>query len=90
MQFPDWVEQKQTALEKAEARLRFMMTNIAIQQTGKGTLRAFAELVGIDHSTLAYSLKRGYCTSAVATRIEDKLGREIAPNEHFRKPLEIA
>jgi hypothetical protein len=89
MQFPEWVDSKKDDTERAAARLSYMMTTIATQRTGRGTLRAFAKLVDIDHSTLAYSLKRGSCTPAVALRIEDKLGRETACNEHFRNPLEI-
>lgn len=89
MQFPQWVDEQQNDQAKATARLRYMMATIAAKRTGRGTLRQFAKLVGIDHSTLAYSVKRGSCTPAVATKIEDTLGREVAPNENFRKPLEI-
>lgn len=91
MRFPDWVDDPaQTDEQRASARLSYMMVTIATERTGRGTLRSFAKLVEIDHSTLSYSLKRGSCSPAVATQIEDRLGREVAPNENFRKPLEIA
>lgn len=90
MKFPDWAEDPNLSdKERASARLKYLMLSIATEKTGKGSLRAFARLTGIDHSTLAYSIKRGSCTPGVATRIEDVLGRDCIRNEHLRNPLEI-
>jgi hypothetical protein len=89
MRFPNWVDDYEDDATRACARLRFLMTNIAHDLTGRGTLRQFAKLVDIDHSTLAYSVRRGECSEASAMKIEEKLGRKVAPNEYFRKPLEI-
>ena len=91
MKFPDWVDDPtQSDQRRGAARLQYMMVALATEKAGRGTLRQFARLVGIDHSTLIYSINRGACTPAVSTRIEDALGRDNAPNEYFRRPLEIA
>lgn len=90
MRFPDWVDDpKNTPKKRAVARLRYLMTSLAVERTGSGTIRSFSRLVGVDHSTLAYSLKNGVCSTRIAGIIEEKLGRDAAPREFFEKPLEI-
>lgn len=89
MRFPEWVDSPEDERKRASNRLRYIMLSLATEMTGRGSLRAFAKLVGIDHSTLAYSIRRGSCTAAVAIKIEEALGRERIQNEYLRKPMEI-
>lgn len=90
MTFPDWVDAPGlTDLERAGNRLRYLFLNIALQRSERPTLRAFAILSGIEPATINNCISRGYCSAAMAIRIEDTFGRDTAPNEHFRKPLEI-
>jgi hypothetical protein len=90
MKFPEWIDDpKFTDGERASNRLRYLIANVGAELTGRGTLRAVAKLAGVDHSTLAYSIKRGSCTAQVALQIEEAIGRQHIRHEHLRRPLEI-
>lgn len=90
MQFPDWVDDpKLTENERASNRLRFMIANAGTKLTGRGTLRAVAKLANLDHSTLAYAIKRGRCSAEVALKLEEAAGRNHLRHEDLRNPLAI-
>lgn len=90
MQFPDWVDDpKLTDNERASNRLRYMIAYAGTKLTGRGTLRAVAKLAKLDHSTLAYAIKRGQCSAAVALQLEEAAGRDLLRHEFLRRPLEI-
>lgn len=91
MQFPAWMDDAQLTPEQRRVkRLNYMVLRLALELSGNGTVRAFARLVDIDHSTLGYALRRGRCSEELAQRIEEKLGKDLAPAIWFVDPLVVA
>lgn len=72
MLIPQWVDtHKRSNNAKSRARLRYVLANIAAKHTGRQSMRALAEHVGVDHSTLSTYVRRGGCSTATAKRIID-------------------
>jgi hypothetical protein len=90
MEIPTWVDaKKRSKSAKATARLKFMLTYLAAKNTGRGSMRALAELVGLDHSTLSTYIRRGAFSEAAAQRIEAKLGAKQITADMLVDPLSI-
>jgi hypothetical protein len=63
---------KRKKSERASAVLRYVLANLAAKYTGRQSMRALAEVVGVDHSTLSTYIRRGSLSVATATRITVK------------------
>jgi hypothetical protein len=75
MLIPAFVEAgRKTKKAKASARLKFVLTNLAAQHTSRSSMRALANLVGLDHSTLSTYIRRGSFSKPAADRIEERIG----------------
>lgn len=89
MHFPVWIDQGKTDDERARCRLKYLLARVGLELFGCSSLRGLASNIGIDHSTLFNSIKRGYFTSPTAMQIEAAVGRKNLRSEHLCKPLEI-
>lgn len=75
MQIPHFVEVgRKTKKAKASARLKFVLANLAAQHTSRSSMRALADKIGMDHSTLSTYIRRGYFSEPAAKRIEEVMG----------------
>lgn len=75
MHFPAWVEAgRKTKAQRATARLKFIVTHLALHYTGRNSMRALAEKVNYDHSTLSLYIRRGSFSEQAAEEIVTKLG----------------
>jgi hypothetical protein len=91
MQIPQWVERgKRRKAERASARLKYTMTFLAAKHTGRQSIRALAEMVGMDHSTISIYIRRGSFSERAAKRIEEALGTEEVTARFLMEPLEEA
>lgn len=70
MKIPYFVEaRKRTKKERAAARLKYVLAVISAKHTGRQSMRALAEKVELDHSTLSTYIRRGSFSVAAAERI---------------------
>lgn len=61
MQFPKWADS--TSLSKqqrASGRLKFITMTLATELSTRASMRALAEKVGLEHSTITKSITQGY------------------------------
>lgn len=74
MRFPAWADHaKMTDAQRASSRLKFILNHLALHHTGRNSIRALAECIGYDHSTLSGYIRRGSVGEAAATEIVDTL-----------------
>jgi hypothetical protein len=67
MRFPAWVEGARTPkAQRATNRLKYILSDLALQHTGRNSMRALAEHVGYDHSTFSMYIRRGAFTEQAA------------------------
>lgn len=79
MDIPNWVDAKKRKSQKPSARLKYILANLAARHTGRQSMRALAEKVGLDHSTLSLYIRRGSFSVSAAERIQTVLGaKEIS------------
>lgn len=91
MQFPAWVEGSRTPKgQRASNRLKFIMGKLALEHTGRNSMRALAEKIGYDHSTFSTYIRRGAFTDKAAAEIVDALGcqKTVKPT-YLTDPLNI-
>lgn len=88
MYFPECVERHKTKAARAQARLRYILMQLALR-VGRDSLRGLASYVGVEHSTISKAIKKGQCSDALAIRIETKFTRDVIRHEHLRDPLTI-
>lgn len=91
MQFPAWVEGgRMSKAQRATARLKFILNHLALHYTGRNSMRALAEKVGYDHSTLSTYIRRGSFSQQAADEIVEKLEcTATIKAEHLVDPLSI-
>lgn len=93
MKFPQWADgPKLTKQQRAEGRLKFLIFTLAIEHTGRNSMRAFGEVVGLDHSTLSKYVKWGAFTEKAASQVQVRLnGKGTTPVtvEMLMNPLSI-
>lgn len=89
MKFPHWVDQPRSKDARASNRLKFIITTLAVHATGRQSMRALAEVVGLDHSTLSLNIRRGSFPEKSAALIEEKFGRKLVKREYLMSPLAI-
>jgi len=70
MQIPAWVEKGlRTQAQKSRARLKYIVGNLAARHTGRASMRALAEKVGMDHSTISGYIRRGSFSDQAAANV---------------------
>lgn len=90
MQFPTWADgPKLTKKQRAAGRLRYIMMNLSTEFVGRNSMRAFGELVGLDHSTLSKYIKTGHFTEKAASQVEVRLGSKHVTAAMLMDPLSI-
>jgi len=90
MKFPKWVEPPRTnKATRASNRLRYLLKRIAIERNAEGSLKKMCHEIGIDHSSLACAVRRGYCSERQALLIQDLIGADHTPWRYLRYPLDI-
>ncbi len=89
MKFPLWVTKTRGQQKQASARLRYILTSVAVKLGPRASIRAFAEAVGCDHSTLAYYVKQGFFSADMAHQVENALGSDIIRADWLTNPLSI-
>lgn len=88
MQIPSWVEKNARSKNaKASARLKYTLTLLAAKHTARQSIRALAEKVGMDHSTISFYIRRGAFSEKAAKRIEENLGSKEITAAFLRNPL---
>lgn len=75
--FPPIIEAIPSPTARASARLRHMLETLAMQVTARRSMRALAEHVGLDHSTLSYYIRVGRVSQDGATLISEKVGAHV-------------
>lgn len=90
MNFPKWVDQPRSKKARATNRLKYLLTILAANATGRQSMRALAEKVGLDHSTLSGHIRKGSFPKKSATLIELKIGRDTIKHEDLMDPLSIS
>lgn len=90
MQIPHWVEKGLSSKQKkASARLKWIVGNIAARHTGRASMRALAEKVELDHSTLSGYIRRGAFSQPAAERIVAALKDDSVTVLMLTQPLSI-
>lgn len=89
MQFPPSDNTHTNDEDRARGRLRYLMQRAALRATGRASVRALADAIGMNHATLGDCIKNNRCTPGVALKIEDLVGKDHTPNEWLRFPLEV-
>lgn len=90
MHIPTWVEKGlRTKEAKSTARLKFIVGNLAARHTGRASMRALAEHVGLDHSTISGYIRKGTFSEQAAATIIEKLGDTSVTTKMLIEPLTI-
>lgn len=89
--FPDWVNipKKQTQLQLARKRLRFLVLRAAVQATVAGNIVSFGEAIGLHRATMHNYIKTGSFSIVAAARAEIVFGVELIRKEWLTNPLDI-
>lgn len=92
MRFPAWVDgPRKTKSQRASARLKYIINTLAAQHTDRGSIRALALRVGLDHSTISLYITAGKFTETAAVKIIAALAcvpRDLKPS-YLTDPLSI-
>ena len=88
MQFPPWVDQPRTKKARAKNRLKYIIGILAMQATGKASVRAFAEHIGLNHSTISIYIGRGKFSEQCASHIQTQMPGLVQAADLIN-PLEI-
>lgn len=91
MHFPTWVDgpRSKTKAQRASARLKWMLSQVAFSLTGKTGMRNLAPLTGLDQSLFYLYIRQGAFSATSATAIEKALGRKVIKAEYLTNPLDI-
>lgn len=61
MQFPKWADSTELSKQqRASGRLKFITSTLATELSPRASMRALAEQVGLEHSTITKSIKQGF------------------------------
>lgn len=90
MQFPKWADGPHLSKkERATGRLKFILMSLALEHTGRNSMRALSELVGLDHSTISKYIVAGAFTEKAASQVQVRLGEKVITAEMLMNPLSI-
>lgn len=84
--FPLIIEAIADPNKRASARLRHMLEMLAMQVSTRRSMRALAEHVGLDHSTLSYYIREGRISEDGAKTIVEKLGQLVTVKQLMTIP----
>jgi lambda repressor-like predicted transcriptional regulator len=86
---PPFVDRNKKKSERASARLRYMLAVLAAKHTGRQSMRALSEMVGLDHSTLSTYIRKGSFSERSANRIAEAIGTDEITADMLMNPLEV-
>jgi len=86
-QFPKHVESLK-GVEKASARLQYMILAVTMAKTNEVSIRSFARIVHLSHTTVMIYIKRGFFSESSAKHIESQLKGSLKA-EWLLRPLEV-
>lgn len=95
MNFPKWVDDPELDDQgRARARLKYLIYRAATRNCGRPSLKALARKCEVDHSTLAYGLRKGKLSDSVARKLcdgagVDEHGAALLDFEDLKFPLRI-
>ncbi len=87
MDFPTWVTEPKTKKGKSAARLLYAMRYLAVRADARGSMRALAEKIGVNHSTLVLGIRAGKFKVPTAYKIVQALGDEDITLEFLLDPM---
>lgn len=91
MNIPAWVDKgKRSKSERCVARLKYVIGLLAAQHTSRGSARALAEKVGLNHSTVSIYVRRGKFSDQAAHTIVINLNDPTITVGMLTDPLSIA
>lgn len=90
MLFPKWADgPRMTKAERASGRLQFLVQTLALEHTGRSSLRSLAAAVGLEHSTISKAVNQGAFSEKSALQIAHRLKPRIVTAEMLMDPLSI-
>jgi hypothetical protein len=93
MTFPKWVETHKDDNARASARLRYIVSRLAVEFSEDMSVRAISDAIGYDHSTLWCGVRRGRFSADMAFAIQGVLEKRKCTlritAEHLMSPLSI-
>ena len=89
VRFPPWVDTQPNDDERASARLRYLVNRAALEAPGKQSVRALAEKIEMDHSSISNAIRRGYMSEGMAQAIVQSVGLSMLKADYLINPLKI-
>lgn len=90
MNIPAWVDKgKRSKSERCVARLKYVIGMLAARHTSRGSARALAEMVGLNHSTVSIYVRRGKFSDQAARTIVTSLNDSTLTVGMLTDPLSI-
>lgn len=90
MLFPKWADApRMSKAERASGRLQFLVQTLALEHTGRASLRSLATVVGLEHSTIGKSIAQGSFSEKSALQIVHRLKPRIVTPEMLMNPMSI-
>lgn len=90
MDIPNWVDKgKRSKGERATARLKYIISTLAARHSPRCSMRGLADMVGLNHSTIAIYVRRGAFSSLAAERIVEKLNDPTLTTAMLIDPMSI-
>lgn len=90
MLFPKWADApRMPKAERAAGRLQYLVQTLALEHTGRASLRSLANTVGLEHSTVSKSIKQGSFSEKSALQIVHRLKPRTVTPEMLMNPLSI-
>lgn len=90
MLFPKWADApRMTKAERASGRLKFIVQSLALEHTGRSSLRSLAKAVGLEHSTIGKSITQGSFSEKSALQIVHRIKPRLVSAEMLMNPLAI-
>lgn len=92
MRFPEWVDRHDDGSmrrdpDRARQRLKYLINAAATRTMPAVSIRNVAAKIGVDHSVIASSIRRGHFTHSTARLLEQTFGREVICSEDLVSPL---
>ena len=90
MLFPKWADApRMSKSERASGRLQFLVQTLALEHTGRSSLRSLANAVGLEHSTISKAVNQGSFSEKSALQIVHRLKPRIVTPEMLMNPMTI-
>jgi len=85
--YPEWVNKGRGKQVRASNRVRYIINRLAAEVGPKNSIRAIADAIKMDYSTLCVYMIRGYFSPRTADKLEKCFGPDWAPSHILQDPL---